>query len=72
MSERKRFEVWAKGYNLAFKGGRYVDKVVNKQWSAWQAAQRIDVTPTMVEAAEETYMPFGDMQAAIEAALAHQ
>lgn len=28
------------------------------------------VTPAMLDAAEETYMPFGDMQAALEAAIA--
>ncbi|MFZ7337478.1 hypothetical protein ACLS0R_14610 [Comamonas jiangduensis] len=45
-------------------------------WDAWQAARRApavpvpDVTDAMREAAEEAYMPFGDMGLAIQCALA--
>lgn len=45
-------------------------------WRVWQAARRApvaqvpQVTDEMIEAAEEAYMPFGDMHLAIQAALA--
>lgn len=38
---------------------------------AWGGCWPSRITPAMLTAAEEAYMPFGDMQAAIVAALAH-
>ena len=72
---REQFEAWATSQQLPIKRHRWGEYKVDDTetaWEAWQAALRAapEVTPEMVEAAEEAYMPFGDMQLAIQCALA--
>ena len=56
-------------------GGYIADTATAKAFAAWKAARRApvgtvpQVTPEMVAAAEDAYMPFGDMELAIQCAL---
>lgn len=74
--ERRRFEhlfsdqgKWPQ--SVKRNGDDYLLKQTNDAWRTWQAAAITDITPAMVEAAEEAYMPFGDMYMALQAAFAH-
>ena len=72
---RERFEAWATSQHLPIKRhrwGEYKVEDTEAAWEAWQAALRAapEVTPEMVAAAEEAYMPFGDMEFALNCALA--
>jgi|TARA_R100000084_G_scaffold97923_2_gene51969 hypothetical protein len=87
MTERKRFEAWARKnkdkdgcWLLTMKNSRgdYIDDSTYSAWQAWQARcpegwQCVPVEPTteMVDAASEMYMPFGDMALAIQAAIVY-
>ena len=81
MTERERFEAWADGsFELRWhvELGRYASCMTQSAWDAWQARcpdgwQCVPVEPTdeMVDAASELYMPFGDMRAAIHAAIVY-
>jgi len=87
MTERERFEAWARKapdlrdqdlYRSAYMASRYVSVDVQIAWEAWQAAcpegwQCAPVEPTdeMEEAALDAHMPFGDMKLAIQAAIVH-
>ena len=74
--ERRRFEHWFSDQGkwpqaVERSGDGYRLMQANDAWRAWQAAAVTDITPAMVEAAEEAYMPFGDMYMALQAAFAH-
>lgn len=83
-AERADFEAWARDFgtwevkrddDVALGTTGYTDITLTVAWHAVQAARRApaapvpQVTPEMIEAAEEAYMPFGDMELAIQCAL---
>lgn len=74
--ERRRFEHWFSDQGkwpqaVERSGDGYRLLQANDAWRTWQAATITDITPAMVDAAEEAYMPFGDMHMALQAAFAH-
>tara|TARA_Y100000401_G_scaffold47244_1_gene36366 strand:- start:57 stop:320 length:264 start_codon:yes stop_codon:yes gene_type:complete len=80
MTERERFESWAKsrGNQMQMIDGEYACPITSDQWKSWQACcpdgwKCVPVEPTaeMVDAASEMYMPFGDMGAAVQAAIVY-
>ena len=81
MDMRERFETWAvkppREWNIRISGpkeawpGSYWSYSVQCAWEAWQAANITEITPEMIGAAEEAYMPFGDMGFALQAAFSH-
>ena len=81
MTERERFEAWAQSRNMGLGvmvDGSYYHTAADEAWAAWQARcpegwKCVPVEPTteMVDAASEMYMPFGDMGAAIQAAVVY-
>ena len=75
MTERERFLRWYESEFGTDQDARLERPVA---WAAWQArcpegCKVVPVEPTeaMVDAASELYMPFGDMRAAIHAAVVY-
>ena len=81
MTNRERFEAWAKEQGLetvTMIDGDYYFGTTSAAWAAWQAAcpdgwqcAPIEPTDEMEEAALDAYTPFGDMKLAILAAVIH-
>lgn len=87
MTERERFESWAikqpRGFDMrhgrrSSKRTAYRSPTTQAAWEAWQARcpegyKCVPVEPTeeMVDAASATYIPFGDMALAIQAAIVY-
>jgi len=81
--QRKEFEHWFSNEGkwpqaVARNGEGYKLMGAQDAWTTWKAARPagwalvpIKPTPEMIEAAEEGYMPFGDMGFAIQCAIAN-
>lgn len=83
MSQRKEFEHWFSDQGkwpqaVERNGEGYKLMGAQDAWTTWKAARPsgwalvpAQPTPEMISAAEDGYMPFGDMALAIQAAIAY-